>query len=163
MMNKTVECSAVANFSIFGETEQYRLFGIETLRTEPVEGEPIRYFLHPRAFDNTTYLNSTYNHEDLVIYYGKTFVNYGIRVLDEACFTRIHKMFDHVADLHVTRINGVKVPLIGEVLYNDEVTQKRWLYGYGYGLGWPYFGWGGYGYGLGLGYGLGYGGLWYGK
>lgn len=157
---QTVECSAVANFTVFG-SQPYYLFGIERLRDVYSDGNvsSYQYYLYPRAFDNSTYLASSYNSQNLFLYYGENFSFYGIRVLDAQCFQRIYGLFNKVVDYYNVVVGGVQVPLIGEVLIRDEVVQKRWLFGYGFGYGYPYYGWGGLG-GL---YGFGYPYYWWGK
>jgi len=169
LFDQTVECSAIANFSVFGPETTYHVFGIQKLRDTFTTGTPAvatyTYYLYPRSFDNTTYVSATYGTEDVVFYYGETFVHYGIRVLDLPCFERFVHLFGTVTDFHTVTVGTGTVDLIGEVLFNDAVVQKRWLYGYGFGYGYPYYGWGGYGgYGLGGfgygGYGMGYGGWW---
>jgi hypothetical protein len=154
----SVGCSAVTNFTVFGDVNYY-VFGIETLGTGftnmPVTG--FFYNLYPRSFDNTTYLGTTFGGHKVVLYYGPNFVEYGIRVFDSDCFGRLVKLFGTVTDFHPITVGTTTVNLIGEVLVNDPVVvAKRWLYGYGFGYGYPYYGWGGWG-GYGLGY---YGGYW---
>lgn len=151
-----LECPAVANFTVF--PTPYHLFGIgklvETFVGKPVEG--VFFSLYPRNFDNVTYVSSVFGTEEVVLYYGETFVKYGIRVTDLACFKQIYELFFGITDYHVIKVGTVPVSLIGEVLVSDTTVQKRWLWGYGFGYGFPYYGWGGM-------YGLGYPGLWWGK
>jgi len=160
---RRVECTAVSNFTVFGTTP-YHLFGIgrlaETFVNTPVT--TYQFGLYPRGFDNITYVSSVVGTKPVVLYYGETFVNYGIRVVDPVCFGQIVELFGTVTDYHVVTIGSTPVSLIGEVLYSDSTVAKRWLWGYGFGLGYPYFGWGGLYGGL-YGLGLGYPGLFWGK
>ena len=160
---RRVECSAVANFTVFGPTK-YNLFGIARLAETFVNAPAttVNFALYPRSFDNITYVSSTVGTSPVVLYYGETFSNYGIRVIDPVCFGQIVELFGTVTDYHVITVGSTPVSLIGEVLYSDTTVAKRWLWGYGFGLGYPYFGWGGMGmYGLGMG--LGYPGLFWGR
>lgn len=163
---KKLECSAVANFTLFGE-KNYHLFGIGKL-DDTFVGKPVESFyfnLYPRGFDNVTYVSSTWDKEEVVLYYGENFVHYGIRITDLGCFKQIVELFGTITDYHTIKIGTTSFPLIGEVLYSDSTVQKRWLWGYGFGYGYPYYGWGGLGmYGLGgLGMGFGYPGYMWGK
>lgn len=157
-----LECSAVANFTVFGTTN-YHLFGIGKL-VDTFVGKPadsVFFSLYPRAFDNVTYVSSVVGTEEVVLYYGENFVKYGIRVTDLGCFKQIIELFGGITDYRVIKIGTLPFSLIGEVLISDSTVQKRWLWGYGFGYGYPYYGWGGLG---GLGYGLGYyPGYWWGK
>lgn len=150
----TVECNAVANFSTVGSA--YFLFGIEKVRDifVDVPFEQVKFYLYPRSLDNSTYLNYTFELEgkfhDFVLYYGENFVDYGIRVIDVACYEKIVRWFRPLVDFHVISLTDVNVvpynvSLIGEVLIHDKTVLKRWLYGYGY-WGYPYYGWYGYPY-----------------
>jgi hypothetical protein len=152
-----LECGAVANFTVYGD-KPFHLFGIGKL-LETFVGKPaetVFFNLYPRAFDNVTYVSTTFGTEEVNLYYGENFVNYGIRITDLGCFKQIVELFGGITDYHAVKIGTTTVSLIGEVLYSDSTVQKRWLWGYGFGYGYPYYGWGGM-YGMG---GLGYGGWW---
>ena len=144
-----VECPAICESK--GE-HSYRVFGLGFI-PELVDAKPelTRYWLYPRSLDNVTYVNHTLLVDgvarDVFLYYGEKFVEYGIRVTEPICWSRL---------VGLIRASSTGVhSMIGEVLIYDKEVSKRWLWGYGWGLGYGGWGYGGLGYG-GLGYGYPY-------
>jgi hypothetical protein len=140
-----VECESVFEWS--GESD-WKIFGLGFVpELLEAKNEQIKYFLFPRNLDNVTYVNHTVivdgAERDLFLYYGEKRVEFGFRVVDPVCWSRIVSLIRVSSD-------GVNA-MIGEVLLMDKQVAKRWLWGYGWGLGL-----GGWGYG-GLGYGYPYG------
>ena len=114
---RRVECSAVANFTVFGPTK-YNLFGIARLAETFVNAPAttVNFALYPRSFDNITYVSSTVGTSPVVLYYGETFSNYGIRVIDPICFGQIVELFGTVTDYHVITVGSTPVSLIGHAM-----------------------------------------------
>lgn len=160
-MEQVIECDAVCERSALGSSRSFSIFGIGKLSAEFSNSsiESIRYFLYPRDLNNQTYYNYSMVVDgkviDLVLYYGESGVETGLRIPNLRCYERLVNLFRQSTEHHIVKLegSGSEVQLIGEILSNDKNVQKRWLWGYGWGLGYPW-GWGGlgYGYGLGLGY-----------
>jgi hypothetical protein len=158
-----IECNTVLDTTLIGDkpTTRFNIFGI-SLATEndrsDAKIEQVRYWLHPRRLDNSSYLNHSCVADngkvvDIVLGCGDKFVDVaGLRVADCKCFARFVKLFDvstrqpHMVRLETEPTVVQEIPLIGEVLVLDKHVSKRWLWGYGWGglgLGW---GWGGFGW-----------------
>jgi hypothetical protein len=164
---EAIECPAVCDTAILGEKarSRFNIYGIGMV-AERVEGkmESVRYWLHPRKLDNSSYLNHTVvadngKQVDLVVGCGERFVDVaGLRISDCKCYERLVRQFDEAArQPRMVRVETEptvvqEIPLIGEILVLDKHVQKRWLWGYGWGGlgGWGWGGWplyGGWGWG----------------
>jgi len=146
-----VECDAFLELSVLG-SRTFNFYGIGQLPIDYdfTKLESVRYFIYPRELDNTTYLGhswtTTGQEVDLVLYYGETGLQSGVRISGLTCWTRLVTLLRGTLTTESVRVTGLEtqVPLIGEVLVSDRNLQKKWLYGLGYGLG--------YGYGSPFGY-----------
>ena len=167
IMMENIECPAVIDTVVLGPKFERRLsvFGMSIMRMEK-SIERVRYWLHPRKMDNSSYLPHSMKHPesgkeiDIVVGCGERWEDVaGLRITDCKCFERLVRMFDesslrpHIARLETMPTIVQEVPLFGEILVLDKAVQKRWLWGYGWG---GYYGWGWAGYPY-YGYGWGWG------
>ena len=100
-----------------------------------VKGEPIKYWMYPRVFNTTTYLNHTLlvNQNDtapisISLYQSDKSIDAGIRIGNEKCFQRIVNFFDTVKvshDVDFAGVVGEKVSLFSEILIVDRVIHER--------------------------------------
>lgn len=144
--NKSVRCSAVANFTdLYDGADNFYVFGIGPSHQEfPITSLPPTarafasstyfYNLYPRSSskDNTTYSSSLFGGHRIVLFTGNFDRQYGIRVIDPECFGRMLKLLNMATDFeHVTVDTTTSVKLIGALFVNDPAgVVKRWPYGF---------------------------------
>lgn len=142
-----VECDAFLETGVMG-SKSFNFYGIGQLPVDYdyTKIELVKYFVYPRELDNTTYLGHTWTTTeqvvDLVLYYGETGLQSGVRVSSLSCWTRLVELLRATTVTETVKVTGVDTPLIGEVLVSDRKLQKKWLYGWGsWGYPFGYYGW----------------------
>jgi len=130
-----LDCDAVSHLE--GVTNN--IFGLGRMSGERIKGgdELVKYWMYPRIFNTTTYLNHTLLPDktdklpiNVCLYQGEKFIDFGIRVKDPKCYARLTNMLDSIREEHVAELDSnlsVKptVSLISEILMVNRLVGER--------------------------------------
>lgn len=151
-----VDCDAISHLE--GVTNE--IFGLGRMSPVQFKGgdELVKYWLYPRVFNTSTYLNHTLLADkkdklpiNVCLYQGEKFVDFGIRVEDPMCYKRLTTMLDAIKEEHIAELDSdlnvkPRVSLISEILMVKKSINERTFAIEGLGF-------------LTSGFGLGFGGL----
>ena len=102
-----------------------------------VKGEQIKYWMYPRVFNTTMYLNHTLLADkddklpiNVCLYQSDNFVDFGIRIKDVKCYQSLVRILESIKEKHVVDLDSdlaVKptVSLISEILIADRPLSPR--------------------------------------